>query len=567
MQKTIDCLFIGHNETGLVEYEKTVRKMGIQSGAYRDLNLNFIYYGHKPYSASEIYNLLSRGDSGTTDPRGRQRPLSNGDTFSAAIAHLGTYLHRRNLSFDYINYFSQQQEELKEKLLQENILTIAIITTLYVSVFPILEIMDFIKRYNHSARIIIGGPFISTQYRTQTPDALEYLFASTIGADFYVISSQGEATLVNIIHALKNDLPLHEIKNLYYKSEKGYVFTGILKEDNPLSENMVDWNLFSQHLWTGAAIRTAISCPFSCSFCGFPEHAGKYQYVDVDTVYRHLLILDNIGEVNSINFIDDTFNVPVKRFKEILRMMIRNRFKFKWTSNFRCQFADREMVELMKESGCDGVFLGIESANNNVLENMNKNADLDKYKGGIALLKEYGIMTMGSFILGFPGETPDTVNDTIAFIRQTQLDFFRVQLWYCEPITPIWKKREEFGLRGESFEWAHNTMNSKQAGDFIDKIFLTIDKSVWVPQYNFDFDKIRQMKRRGMDLTHIKEFLEAFREGVKEKLTDPTRQEVSFEVIMKLKKSLTGNNGPGDRDYENEGINTIDRDNVQFNFY
>jgi radical SAM superfamily enzyme YgiQ (UPF0313 family) len=72
-------------------------------------------------------------------------------------------------------------------------------------------------------------------------------------------------------------------------------------------------------------------------------------------------------------------------------MMIKNKYEFKWNSFFRCQFADREVVELMKESGCEGVFMGIESGSDKILENMNKASRIEKYYEGIALLKEYDI--------------------------------------------------------------------------------------------------------------------------------------------------------------------------------
>lgn len=100
----------------------------------------------------------------------------------------------------------------------------------------------------------------------------------------------------------------------------------------------------------------------------------------------------------------------------------------------------------MKESGCEGVFLGIESGNNQILATMNKIASVEKYLEGIALLKEFDIVTYGSIIIGFPGETGETVQDTIGFIEDSGLDFYRAQLWYCEPITPIRKDRQKYQL-------------------------------------------------------------------------------------------------------------------------
>jgi radical SAM PhpK family P-methyltransferase len=464
--------------------------------------------------------------------------LSAGDNFSATIGYLGTWLHTRGFSFDFVNSFQDEKEELAQKLTAGNILTIAITTTFYTSVFPILEIMKFIKKYNQTARIIIGGPFVSTQVITQDFTSLDYLF-KLIKADFYVNSSQGEAALANIIDALKNNLPLEQINNIYYKAENHrYISTPTSREDNKLAENMVNWTLFSQKVGSYVNVRTGISCPFSCAFCGFPQHAGQYQTADVEAVERELNLLDQIESVTGVHFVDDTFNVPQNRFKSMLRMFIKNNYKFKWICNFRCQFADREMVQLMKEAGCAGVFLGLESGSEKILKNMNKSASLEKYREGIVLLKEYDILTFGSFIIGFPGETPGTVQDTTRLIEESGIDFYRAQLWYCEHITPIWKEREKYNITGSQFEWQHQTMDSRQAPGLIENMFLNIHQSLWVPQYNFDFNKLFYLLNRGLPAEQVRDFLKAFNNGIKEKLLDPSSGNISFKTVQQLKKAI-----------------------------
>ena len=560
MKKDIDCLLIGHNEIEFEEYENVAVKMGLNSGAYRDLNLNYISWNNKPYTAAGIFNLFNGSE-------GKWKPLKKVETFSAAIAYLGSYLDGNGLNFEYVNSFQDDKEHLARILAQDNILTIAIITTLYVFALPILEIIDFIKKYNRTAKIIVGGPFVATKIRTQSDSALEYLFKEAIRADFFVNSSQGEKTLVKIIHALKNSIPPEQIENIYYINGNRFGVTPVLKEDNKLSENPVNWQLFSQRTGEHVNVRTSVSCPFSCSFCGFPEHAGKYQTMDVDNIERELNRLNEISAVKSLNIIDDTFNVPVKRFKKILRMMIKNKYRFKWHSYFRCQYADREMVELMKESGCEGVFLGIESGNEQILKNMNKASSLEKYREGIALLKECGIVTFGSFITGFPGETSGTAGDTVEFIKESGLDFYRTQLWYCEPITPIWNEREKYKIKGESFEWTHSSMDSKSACNIIDDMFLSIEDPIWIPQYNFDFDSIWHLIHRGMSLAEVKHFLRIFNRGVKEKLLNLGQKEVSYEVIKELKGIFreTANAGPDDDPGEEE-INVVDKYDAGFDF-
>lgn len=510
------------------EYERQIMRMGLNSGAYRDLDLNFLRYDGLPYPISEVFNMCSHKS------RTPLKPFSVSESFNSAVSYLGSFLNRRGLTFDYINSFQDEKEELAEKLQKNNIVTIAIITTLYVSVFPILEIIEFIKKYNRTARIIIGGPFISTQFRNQDIDSLEYLLTTTLGADIYVNSSQGEETLVNTIEALKANLPLKRINNLYYEEGDSYIQTPVKKENNRLEENMVNWDLFSHRVGEFVNVRTSISCPYSCGFCGFPQHAGEYQVTGVKAIERELSALAKIKSVKSVHFIDDTFNVPPGRFKSILQMMIKNNFDFHWHSYFRCQYADKETVKLMKQSRCDGVFLGIESGDDQILKNMNKEANTMKYLEGIELLKEYDITTFGNFIIGYPGETPESVQHTIEFIERSQLDFYRVQLWYCEPITPIYRQREKYNLMGESFEWSHSTMNSTEASNFVKEIFLTRRQPVWVPQYNFDFDSLWHLFHRGMTLDKVKKFLELFNDGVREKLTHPSLKEASYLIFKQI---------------------------------
>lgn len=534
--RKIDCLLIGHNEMNFTDYEESIRQMGRHSGAYRDLNLNFIRYSNKPFHAAEIFNLFCCGD-GLSGPL--IKPLDIFATFSATIAYLGSWLNKHGLTFEYVNSFQAEKKQLAETLSGEDILTIAITTTYYTSVLPILEIVDFIKHYNQRAKIIVGGPFVSNQVRSLEPVSLDYLFSSIEGVDIYVNSSQGETALLNIIGALKNGNPLEHINNIYYKKKgcNGFIASPTIKENNRLSENQVNWDLFADRAGECVNVRTAISCPFSCAFCGSPKHAGDYQRLEAKDIEKELNQLHRVESVKFIHFIEDTFNIPVKRFKEILRMMVKNKYRFIWHSYFRCQFADREMVELMKKSGCMGVYLGLESGNNRVLENMNKAVKVEEYFKGIELLKEYDIIMLGSFVLGFPGETVETTADTIRFIEESGIDFYRVQPWYCLPIAPIWQEREKYHLRGESFEWSHATMDSETTFELLEELFLTIEKSTWVPQYNFDINNLFQMLQRGISMEQVKNFLRAFNSGIKEKLKAPSQKEASSGVINRLKQA------------------------------
>jgi len=523
MKDTIDCLFIGHNQVNFSEYEKRVRGRG--SCAYRDLNLNFIYHRDRPYTASGVFNEMAGQD------------VALGSMFSAAIAYLGTYLYRRGFSFDYVNDFRHEREYLARLLREREILAIAITTTLYVDMVPILEIIQFVRQFHNKAKIIVGGPFIYSQFLSLQPQQLDCLFRS-IGADYYVVSSQGEAALVKLLEGLKQKRPaISQIHNIYYMADgdKSLYHAGpVSVENNNLSGNMVDWSLFAHRVGEQATVRTSISCPFSCSFCRYPLYAGVYRTATVEEIQGELDQLNNITSLKIINFIDDTFNVPMERFKEILRMMINRRYRFKWHSYFRCQFADEEAVALMKESGCKGVFLGLESGSNTILKNMNKKATREKYTNGIRLLKQYGIPTFGSFIVGFPGETQETVLETLQLIEESGIDFYRAQLWYYDPTTPIMKQKEMFRLQGFHLNWSHYTMDSRTAADWVDRLFVSVKNAVWVPQYHFNIQKIFGLMNRGMTLEQVKQFLSLFNQAIGQRMDNPVHKNISPRLWAQL---------------------------------
>jgi hypothetical protein len=169
---------------------------------------------------------------------------------------------------------------------------------------------------------------------------------------------------------------------------------------------------------------------------------------------------------------------------------------------------------------------------------MNKAASIKDYLKGIELLKKYGILTYGSFIIGFPGETYETARDTVKFIENSGIDFYRTQLWYCDPLTPIYRRREKDHIKGSNFEWSHATMNSKGACDLIDDIFLSVKNSTWLPQYGFDFTTIFHLTNRGISPGKARNFIRSFNRGLEEKLLHPNRNEVSPGVMNRLKNSL-----------------------------
>ena len=532
--KAIDCLFIGHYEMDCERHLDFVKKTGTSEEVFRELDLNILYHNDKPYYGSDILNLFCCETMKTPT-----KFFDHWGGMSLAIAYLGTYLQRKGFTFDYINSLQAQWSEFAMKLKRENVLLVAIITTYYVSYLPILEIIRFIRKYNRTAKIVVGGPFVYNQVLTlKAPGALHALWGM-INADIYVNSSQGEATLVKVLEALKRNRTLESINNLYYRNGRGYTSTPVVAENNRLSENLVDWGLFAKDKPGYLNLRTAISCPFKCAFCGFPQKSGKYQTLPVEKIQEVLTQMNRIESLKTVHFIDDTLNASAPRFKRFLEILIKGKYRFKWLSFLRSHNVDKEMVALMKESGCLGVFIGFESGNDQILGNMNKGTTVEENYKCAALLKEFNILTYGSFIIGFPGETEKTAADTRRFIEKSEIDFYSNKLWFLDPGAPIMKEKEKYGIEGYQYEWSHNTMNSKQACDLVEQFLVAIKNSIHVPDYHFSFQGFLHLISKGMSLENLKSFLTGFNQGLIDKLLNPSRKNINPEVIDILKKSST----------------------------
>ncbi len=519
-----DCLFIGHNEIPIEGYVAQLAGYGRQSEMYRELNLNFVTIDQKPHTVQDIFNRLYAGPTIS--------PFSMTETFSNAIAYLGTYLTKMGFTFDYINSFRNEKPKLIRKLKTTSYRIVGVITTLYVSPEPVIEVVDFIRSIDPEAVIVVGGPFVFHQVQSLSKTAVNCLFRDLIKADVYVNSHQGESTLVDLISAIQSGNGLQTVPNIFYRKGGELKYTFEKRENNFLEENLVDWSLFAKGTCRHLHVRTSVSCPFHCSFCACPDHQGRYQKVNPDTFLSELKTIQQLSGVESVYFIDDTLNFPVPKFKAFLNLLIREQFNIKWHSYFRCQFADEEMVSLMKEAGCTGVYLGIESGNDTILQNMNKHATVDQFRKGIKLLNQYGILAHGSFIVGFPGETEKTLADTRDFIIGSGLDFYRAQLWFYDPLTPIAQRKAEFGLSGSNFKWSHHTMDSLQACDHLERLFTEINDPLSIPTYNFDFHSMLHLNYKGVGWNELRRLLHRFNTVIKNRLRGTEPEILSLSDFM-----------------------------------
>jgi p-methyltransferase len=501
-----DCVVIGYNETPFPRFEAAVRRFGARSASYQDLRFSFVDVDGAPHTWIDLLNRterVARAGAGDTRPAADYRC---GDIPNLAAVYLTAFLRRQGLSAEYVNLFQFEQDWLRELLARDPV-AVAITTTFYVTNLPAVEIVSFIREHHPTVPIVIGGPLVANYTRRYREAELAHALDG-LGATVYIDESQGELTLAQVVACLKAGGDLRTVPNLVLPEGRTVVRTARVPESNGLDENAIDWAA-TLRPGAGATLqtRTARSCAFKCAFCAYPTRAGKLTLAGLETVQRELDSMLAYGGIRNVVFVDDTFNVPLPRFKQLCRMLIARRYPFRWYSYFRCNNADEEAVDLMAQSGCAGVFLGIESGSQPVLDNMNKAVTLAQYERGVQWLRQRDILTFGSFILGFPGETAGTVRDTIAYIRGLGLDYYRMQLWYCEPGTPIDGRRDEFALEGSGYSWRHRTMEAAEAMAHIHEVFQRVDEAAWLPQWSFDFWILPYLQGRGVPAHAFKQYM------------------------------------------------------------
>jgi p-methyltransferase len=237
--------------------------------------------------------------------------------------------------------------------------------------------------------------------------------------------------------------------------------------------------------------------------------------MELESIERQLRDIRALGGVDRIIFIDDTFNVPTARFREILRILCR--FEFKWYSFLRVQYVTDEVARLMRDSGCQGVYLGIESASNDVLRNMNKKVTREALLKGMEFLNRYGIPTFAAFVLGFPGETEQTIVQNMEFLKMCSIDFYSTKEFYYMQHASVHNNRDKYGLTGLGNKWTHNTMDSTTASamkvnmfrEVKEAVFMDPDTSLWYLAYlqdqGFTMPQIRAIQGviNGMMMSEI----------------------------------------------------------------
>ena len=251
-----------------------------------------------------------------------------------------------------------------------------------------------------------------------------------------IIKGEYDIQLFCLLKRIHQGLDIEELPNLLIRNSGSFRETIVQNEqahptawaDIKINYGLVDPKDYFGYHFIGnthvkkmrhAVVQATRGCPFHCIFCyNFYTHSVRYKKIEI--LIMELLLMEKLG-FEEFFFIDQTFTINKSYVQELCKNIIDKKIKLRWTCETRIELVDEETIKLMKEAGCVGIWFGIESFDEGVL-NINKKGYVESdYIATIDLLKKYGIDYRAFIMLGMKGDTKETLQKTIDTIVKNKI--------------------------------------------------------------------------------------------------------------------------------------------------
>jgi len=392
--------------------------------------------------------------------------------------YLLDFLTKKGFAVELIRHFDFEPVYRLKGLLENGPLAIIISTTFILSPLTIKRIGSFIRKHNKEVPIILGGQLLIAM--KNEPSVSIPLIASMLKGviDIFIFEHQGELALFKVLKYLQEGGDLKDVANIAYFDNGALVFTQEKPESNGLDANLISWDQIGEkYLDKIACIQTSRGCPFKCAYCAYGKIEGKTELKSIECLKAELKALSQRSVVKNIIFIDDTFGLTEKRLVAICEMMDSQSFGLNWWAQTRASIITKKTGQLMKKSGCKAISLGIESGDRGILTNMKKDIFPDDIMKAVGILHDNEILVHGHFLIGFPGETERSINNTISFINESGVDFYTHYVFYYYHQAAVFDERRRYKLEGAGWNWKHATMDSKEAAQWSGYCYKSIESN------------------------------------------------------------------------------------------
>lgn len=328
---------------------------------------------------------------------------------------------------------------------------LAILDTAFSSLSNDIGVAETIKNVNKTIKTVLVGPPTS-----QFPDEI----LKSDGVDI-VARFEYDFTIRDIAEAIEDGKELKNIKGISYKEDgkivhnpnRDFLNSEDLDKIPFVSKvykkhlNIKDYFL-AQCLYPVVQIFTGRGCPSLCTFCSWPKTfmGRKYRVRTVKNVVDEFeYIKEEIPKVKEIFIEDDTFTINKKRVREFCEEILRRRLDVIWSCDARADL-DYETMKLMKKAGCRLLDVGYESADDGILKNVKKGITVNQLREFTSNAKKANLMILADFIIGLPGETKETVEKTIKFVKELKPDLMQFSIACPIPGTEFyeWVKKSGY---------------------------------------------------------------------------------------------------------------------------
>ena len=352
------------------------------------------------------------------------------------IAYVAAVLEKNDYTVKIFDFSLHPEKDIDIKInevidFHPDIVGITCMTNTYSNA---LEIAKRLKKYLN-APIAFGGPH-PTVYPEDTLKNPEIDF---------VIIGEGEYTTLELLQSSRDEVK--HVKGLGYK-DNGKVFINpyrsyIGNQDefpHPARHllNMTAYSLSTPEGEKMATIMSSRGCPYGCTYCFKGLFGRKYRARSPENILEEILELKNKFGYTCFYFIDDIFTFDAERVKKICSLIQEKNLKIGWQCLARVDNVDYDRLKAMKAAGCFKIHLGIESGNAKVLEGIKKGIKLHQVRETVENCKKVGIKTKGYFMLGLPGDTEETMRETITFAYDLDLDEKMFSVTTPFPGTEMW---------------------------------------------------------------------------------------------------------------------------------
>jgi anaerobic magnesium-protoporphyrin IX monomethyl ester cyclase len=287
----------------------------------------------------------------------------------------------------------------------------------------------------------------------------------------YVIVGEGEIAFLKLVRSLFSGQSCELIKGIWLRKD-GQVTNNDRGEIPPTLDELGEpgWHLFEPGIMKAYCkalpVITQRGCPFGCNFCSRP-YGRKVRKRTTSLVVNE--IEKNIQRygVSRFEFYDETFSVNKKMTKFLCKEILKRKLEIEWICTSHVNTIDKELVRLMKDSGCVDVRLGVESGNVDIINQMNKGITKPRILAVHKMFKDIGLPTTAFFILGHPYETRKTIWDTIKFAIKINAHKTAIGIMVPYPGTDVWDMATK-GLGGYKKLSANWRDYNKQLGNAVE---------------------------------------------------------------------------------------------------